>query len=234
MRRRGSMSWRFEEQVDPLLHAALYAREALGLEVQSVASAPPLLMSTPTTAQGVLSGVERGEASGMWLRWWQHLVQVRVEAAQEMAAGTWESDSGVRHPDDMWPTGGGGPLRRAVDALEEEARSWVRDGPRSPSERRSCFTQDQVELAVRQASSERHVPVGSLSVVVFVLAVRGVWWHNWSPGVLLCSTSMSKDTDAAQTALTEALCQHWLDGARARLETARSGGSAKPGGTTDG
>ncbi len=70
----GSMSWRFAESVDVMPHVALYARDALRLQVPLSPGVPPALEGPVPDRRQVLDAEKRNQAGLQWTDWWNGLV----------------------------------------------------------------------------------------------------------------------------------------------------------------
>jgi len=207
MRVAGRPSWRFafgNGQASDL-HAALYARDAAGLDVPAAPDVPPRLAAdwlagdasprpTAVTAAG------RASAAGQWLPWWRALLAVKVSivdsrppANGDMAATlAWAKllhSSAVFDPPEFAALAATRELRAVITATYA---AW----PQVP-DRSGSFDYGLIRSTAEQIAAEFGVPIEAMDARAHVLDVRGSWWHVVGPGCVLCSPGATSDPAVA-------------------------------------
>jgi len=66
--------------------------------------------------------------------------------------------------------------------------------PRTPTE----LPLQVAAAAAAAVAFDHHVPLDAVRGVLFPLAVSGLWWAQWAPGVVLCSLDALSDPPTAQ------------------------------------
>ena len=135
MKLAGSPSWTFRHGIAQLPHAAVYVRDAAGLQPPPDAVLPPRLGVPEHQRRDVLDQRRRAEAGAHWLRWWRGLVTAeatdRGNGGEIIQHSFWPGDDGT--------IAGLGPgnqsaLRQAVAAAFADGCRW-RPPYRKPSGR---------------------------------------------------------------------------------------------------
>jgi hypothetical protein len=206
MRVAGSESWTFRHGIAQLPHAAVYVRDATGLEPAPDSVVPPCLGVLDDERRDVLDEAGRAEAGAQWLRWWRGLVA--AEATRRGSPGEVVQDS-------FWPgydgsIAGLGPgdqsaLQRAVAAAFDDGCSWLRRWRSAvPETDRMCFEWHLVRDVAEDVARRRQVSPGAVRGAVVVLRVEGNWWAGFGSGVAACSVACAQDPQIARDVLLEA------------------------------
>ena len=89
-------------------------------------------------------------------------------------------------------------LREAAVTTWGPGNVWttrhVLDRPRTPTELPRQVAAD----AAAAVAFDHHIPLDAVRGVLFPLAVSGLWWAQWAPGVVLCSLDALSDPPTAQ------------------------------------
>jgi len=106
-------------------------------------------------------------------------------------------------------------LRSAAIELWPAAKIWVKKHARhvssSPSSAKMSVSRALVEDAVYSIRATHRNSPPRLSGVLLPLAVDGVWWTSWGPGVTLCSSSSMTDESVAHQIVLETLTSNIVD-----------------------
>ncbi len=205
MKLAGSESWTFGHGIEHLPHAALYVRDATGLQPPPDPILPPRLTLPDDDRPSVLDQAGRTEAGAQWLRWWGALVV--DEAAQRR-----NSSGGLRYglwPDDNgWIANLGGDqaaLQQAVAATFHDAGRWFdRHRPPEPDTGRACFEWHLVRHIAEDVARRHHVSPGAVRGYAVVLRVDEIWWAGFGSGATACSVAAAQDPQTARDVLLEA------------------------------
>lgn len=210
MYRRGSASWRFEQDNAQFLHLALFVRDAARLPVAPSAAIPPCLAGeVPDHAAAVPSG-EQDAAAGQWAAWWGRLLTQAAREARRpraQAAGTdplaherdrIEGREQVFDPPEFGSLAGLPAVQAAAIATFADAVQWSgrRDG-QLPARSPEPFPWALVRDAAEGTAAELGIPIGDLDAVTHVLDVTGSWSYLVGPGCALCSAAVAADPPAA-------------------------------------
>jgi hypothetical protein len=206
MRLAGSESWTFGHGIAQLPHAAVYVRDATGLEPPPDPVVPPGLGVPDDERRDVLDETGRAEAGAQWLRWWRGLVAAgatdRVSPGEVIQHGFWPGDDGR--------IAGLGPgdqsaLQRAVAAAFDDGCSWLRRWrPPEPDASQECFEWYLVRDVAEEVARRHKVSPGAVRGTVVVLWVEGKWWAGFGSGVTACSVACAQDPQTARDVLLEA------------------------------
>jgi hypothetical protein len=204
VRRAGSKSWAFRHGIAQLPHAALYVRDATGLQPPPDGVLPPRLGVPDHERRDILDENGRAEAGTQWLRWWRGLVT---------AEATESSGEALQH--NFWPNGNGriaglGPgdqsaLQQAVTAAFDDGCSWLhRWRPPVPQTERACFEWQLVRDIAEDVARRHQVSPGAVRGTAVVLRTEGNWWAGFGSGVTACSVACAQDPQIARDVLLEA------------------------------
>lgn len=205
MRLAGSPSWTFGHRIVQLPHAAVYVREATGLQPPPDPVLPPPLGIPDDERRDILDETGRAEAGAQWLRWWRGLVA---------AEATERSRNGEGTPQSFWPgddgrIGGLGPgdqsaLQQAIAAAFNDGCSWLqRRRPLAPETERACFEWHLVRDVAEDVARRHQVSPDDVRGTAVVLRVEGSWWAGFGPGVTACSVACAQDPQTARDVLLE-------------------------------
>ena len=206
MRRAGSESWTFGHGIEQLPHAAIYVRDATGLEPPPDSVLPPHLGVLDDERRDVLDESGRAEAGAQWLRWWRGLVV--AEAAQGstpravIQRSFWPGDDGR--------IAGLGPgdqsaLQQAVAAAFEDGCRWFgHHRPPEPDTSQGCFEWRLVRDVAEYVARRHQVSPGAVRGNAVVLRVDGNWWAGFGSGATACSLACAQDPQTARDVLLEA------------------------------
>ncbi len=217
--------WRLTQSVEQLLHIALYTRAVLGLPV--TAGAPPPLRGAPDPGPA-LGDREAVPAVAAWGQWWNDQVALvalmrgadrptPAPPARAATPGGMGSPPHARGDRDRWAGwthwrervtyGPAGPpdydgldelLRPAAVSTWKAADTWTtRHVQGRPPDQTELGWAVAAEAAAAVAF-DRDVPVGELHGLLLPLAVTGIWWAQWAPGIVLCSFDAITDPTAAR------------------------------------
>lgn len=206
MKLAGSESWTFGHGIEQLPHAAVYVRDATGLEPPPDPVLPPRLGVPEDERRDVLDAAGRAEAGAQWRCWWRGLV-----AAE--ATGRDRPGEVLQHS--FWPGSDGriaglGPgdqsaLRHAVMAAFDDGCRWLgRHRPREPDASQECFEWHLVRDVAEDVARRHRVSPGAVRGYAVVLRVDGNWWAGFGPGMTACSVACAQDPQTARDVLLEA------------------------------
>jgi len=215
MRQAGRESWRFAQDIDQGLHALLYVRDALDLDVERGGSLPPRLKGDLPERSGLLDADSRERAALGWPSWWDNVLGERV--GFEFASrpeGTdqrrWMRELAERHrlvaDHPEWASLADRPaLQAAARALWTEGCRWADAArrPLLPPTRHDLFRWDLVRDVAEDCASRHQVGVGAVGGCALVLIVEGTWWEVVAPGAAVCSVSAAADPESATAILSE-------------------------------
>jgi hypothetical protein len=206
MKRAGSPSWTFRHGIAPLPHAAVYVRDATGLQPPPDPVLPPGLGVPEDERREVLDEDGRAEAGAQWLRWWRGLVT--AEAIERSSPG-----EAIQHsfwPGDHGRIAGLGPgdqsaLQQAVAAAFDDGCSWFhRWRPPAPQTERACFEWHLVRDVAEDVARRHQVSPGAVRGTAVVLRAEGNWWAGFGSSVTACSLACAQDPQTARDVLLEA------------------------------
>jgi hypothetical protein len=207
----GRPSWRFSEKADAMQHAALYVRDAAGLDVPGAPDLPPPLAGVVPDRRSTLEPGLRSAAAAQWRRWWRDVLAWTGEEHDpaghpDLADWAGERERGLHRigaPPDFDGLRDRPELREAVVALYAEGRDWADEPLRRsrPPEGTACFPYDAIRRCAEDVIADRRVSPEDVSARAFLLAVQGPWWSVVAPGVLLCAQATLDDATATERAL---------------------------------
>jgi hypothetical protein len=214
MRRAGRESWRFAHNIDQSLHALLYVRDALDLDVDRGGSLPPRLKGDLPERSGLLDANSRQRAGLEWPSWWDNVLGERVGFELESRPeGTdqrrWMRELVERrlvadHPE--WASLADRPaLQAAARELWTEGCRWAGTTrrPLLPPTRHDIFRWDLVRDVAEDCAARNHVGIGAIKGCALVLIVEGIWWEVVAPGAAVCSVSAAVEPESARAILSE-------------------------------
>lgn len=217
MRRAGSESWRFAHDIDQTLHAQLYVRDALSLEVDHGPVVPPHLTGDLPERSGLLDAGARQQAALDWPGWWSNAVAQRASieldpGPQGADRGLWMRELAERYrlvadPPEWASLSDHRALQAAARALYVEGCRWADTArrPLLPPARRDVFKWELVRDVAEATAAEHAVSVGAINGCALVLVVEGIWWELVSPGVALCSVAAATNADSTVAILRQVL-----------------------------
>lgn len=220
MRRIGSESWRFSHDIDHTLHALLYIRDALGLEVDDAGATPPRLSGDVADRSAMLDTAIRRQAAREWPSWWQAAVAQRARTElkpRPSRAGRheWMREVALRHhlvadPPEWSSLAERPALRAAARLLWDESCRWFTPArqPYLPPERGDVFAWELVRDAAERAGASHQASPGTVNGCALVLVVDQAWWQLFTPGVALCSASAATNPDTTAAILAEVFDSH--------------------------
>jgi hypothetical protein len=206
VRRAGSQSWSFAHGIEQLPHAAVYVRDAAGLEPPPDPVLPPRLGVADDQRRDVLDAAGRAEAGAQWLRWWRGLVAAeateRVSPGEVIQYSWWPGDDGRIAGLGL---GDQSALQQAVAAAFYDGCRWFgRHRLPEPGTGRECFEWHLVRDVAEQVARGHQVSLGAVRGTAVVLRVDGNWWAGFGPGVTACSVTCAQDPQTARDVLLEA------------------------------
>ena len=202
MKLAGSPSWTFRHGIAQLPHAAVYVRDAAGLQPPPDAVLPPRLGVPEHQRRDVLDQRRRAEAGAHWLRWWRGLVTAeatdRGNGGEIIQHSFWPGDDGT--------IAGLGPgnqsaLRQAVAAAFADGCRWR---PPVPQTERACFEWHLVRDVAEEVARRHQVSPSAVRGTAVVLRVEGTWWAGFGSGATACSLACAQDPRTARDILLEA------------------------------
>ena len=215
MRQEGSESWRFAHDIDQVLHAVLYVRDSLGLDVEEARAIPPRLAGDVPDRSNLLNSVARHEVARDWPHWWSKAVAVRGTTElgpRDAQKEAWLREIGARHnlvadPPDWSSLSGQPALQDAARSLYVEGCQWFSSARRPflPPLNRDVFKWELVRDVAEATAAEHGVNVGVINGCALVLVVEGSWWELVSPGVALCSVAAATTPDSTVAILEDVL-----------------------------
>lgn len=222
----GMVSWRLTQSVEQLLHVALYTRAVLDLP--ATAGAPPPLRGGPDPSPALLDPNPAPVTAAWEAWWDDQIALTALLRGADRAPGAppppaaaagarSSASAGPREDRDRrarrtrWqervthaPTG---PpdydgldrlLRPAAVASWRAADTWttryVRGRPPDQAELGWAVAAD----AAAAVAFDHDVPLGAVRGLLLPLAVTGIWWTQWVPGIMLCSFDALTDPAAAR------------------------------------
>lgn len=220
MKLAGSRSWRFAAEASELLHLALRVRDGAALEVPEAADVPPVLLGEPFGAGGAgrSGGVgSRGSADGEvdpllagaeWLTWWREAVDLearRVLLRPDQVTEPWGKVSRrlraelrrLATPPRFDGLADRPSLQAAARVVGRTPHGWVDRELQAHRHSRALIDWPVVDAAVHQVAAATGAPVNGMNGCALVLLVRGVWWRQVGPGVVLASVAAAGDPGAA-------------------------------------
>lgn len=217
MRFAGEGSWRLAVSAGSSLHALLWLRDALALDVPGD-DMPPALVDVPPDRSDTISASDRPGAAVRWARWWRE--QLAVEAAEQLvespsapeAFAAWvgrshEARQRAGAPPDFAALSDVPALQRAASQLYREVREHVDRRERTlsasapPASPPSAISARDVVAAV---ADEQGVSPGALRAAVLVLDAEGVWWRAVAPGTVACTADCLEDSTHTEAVLRAA------------------------------
>jgi len=187
---------RFAGDTPQIPHGLLFARDALGLDVEAATGIPPRLAGEVPDLGHLLDAGLRAEAAEQWPSWWRTVVH--QEAAMHLGLGAEQLRAVADAPE--WSSLNDRPaLQAAARATFELGARWF-ETRRPPLEQELAMFEwrTPMDLAERVAA-ELGIEVGAISGCVLVFIVEGLWWELISPGVALCSFAATQDPETAET-----------------------------------
>ena len=207
MRRAGSESWRFAQDIDQTLHALLYVRDTLGLDVEEARDIPPRLAGDLPDRSNLLDANARREAGRDWSAWWHSAVEAQAKTQLGApGAATQEQLRGIDPPE--WSSLSGHlALQQAARGLYVEGRRWFEPArqPFLPPTCRDVFTWELVRDVAEATAVEHGVSLGAINGCALVLVVEGNWWELALPGVVVCSVAAATEPDSTVAILRQVL-----------------------------
>jgi len=212
MRQGESESWRFAHDFDQILHAVLYVRDCLGLDVEEARGIPPRLAGDIPDRSNLLNSVSRHEVARDWPNWWNKAVEER--GTNQLGTRDVERDPLRRQIDARHKLVADPPEWSALSgqpALQEAARSLYLEGcqwfssarrPFLPPSNQDIIKWELVRDSAEATAAEHGVSVGAINGCAFVFVVEGSWWELVSPGVVLCSVAAAT-TPASTVAILQ-------------------------------
>lgn len=137
MRQAGSESWRFAHDINQTLHALLYVRDAIGLDVEQTGGIPPRLAGEVPDRSAPLGPEDRRDAARDWPEWWHGAVASQARTQLEPPSARterWLQEITERHrlvadPPEWSSLAGSPALQQAARALFLDGCRWA--GPAS-------------------------------------------------------------------------------------------------------
>jgi len=215
MRRAGNQSWRFAHDMDQTLHALLYVRDALGVDVEEARGIPPRLAGEVLDRSNLLDPGAHNEVAQDWSAWWHSAVAAQATTQLgSPGAGSEERlrEIAARHrlvadPPEWSSLSGHPALQRAAQSLYVEGCRWFSPArqPFLPPARSDVFKWELVRDVAEAAAAEHKVSVGVINGCALVLVVEEIWWELVAPGVALCSVTAATNPDGAVAILRQVL-----------------------------
>lgn len=208
----GSDSWFLSMSVDAMPHAALYIRDALGLDVTDDKASPPPLSHRPPDRKFLLTQDESAQARPEWLAWWRLILEGEARfhdpSSDRTDFSAWHSVIAaerartVGEPPEFDALAGSPVLRRAVVELFPEASHW-RDHTSSRGAREPLIPWE-ITRDVANAVAERYmVSLGRVRGVILILGVDGTWAQILKPGIMICAEACLADSTTAADRLRD-------------------------------
>ncbi len=205
----GSPSYVFAEDASQVAHVALYVRDALGLDVAQDPCTPPALTGSVPDRRHLIAPETRDQAALQWPSWWAAVVAIEGEEnlGRPPRPSDYESWLANRRPMGLPPDYEGlwdrPQLQQSVARIFREADDWTSAARRALQYPvfQSEFQPSLTTRVAQEVANAKHVDVGSVHGCVLVLAVEGIWRHQFSPGVALCSQSAAEETLEAERVL---------------------------------
>ncbi len=211
VKRAGSESWRFAEDLGQIPHAMLFVRDALRLDTGSGTGIPPRLAGEIPDRSSLLDSAVRAEAARQWAAWWRGVIG--AEPSAHLGPGTVDP-AGQRQVLENYrqivdPTvrgtslAGWSVLQPAAEALFTEGCRWA-DAARQPllppaRMRPGMFDWHLVRDTAEAVAAE--AGVGVIDGSVSLLLVEGTWWELAAPQLVLCSVAAVEDPQVARAIL---------------------------------
>ncbi|ASN52002.1 hypothetical protein [Sinomonas sp. R1AF57] len=190
--RAGQESWEFRGSLGFPTHAALYVRDALGLDTSADDVAPPALAADVPDRSDRLAPVDRSGAAAAWLGVWHALVD---------------------RPDS--PFVALESLRRApfVAAVWDEAVLWSNAARRgaASADPTGPIRWDIVQAVAAGVARDLGVGLERMRGGAEFVLVCGDWWRVARPGLVVASVQAASDP-ASATALLRAAFVSALEG----------------------
>lgn len=215
MQRAGGESWRFAHDIDQTLHALLYVRDALGVDVEENRGIPPRLESDVPDRSNLVDLDARHEVAQSWPVWWHDAVaaHARTELGPQGAGqDQWRRSVVERHrlvadPPEWSSLATTPALQQAARALYVEGCRWADTArrPLLPPARHDVFTWELVRDVAEATAAEHGVSVGAINGCALVLVVEGNWWELASPGVAVCSVAAATEPASTVAILRQVL-----------------------------
>lgn len=213
MRLAGTRSWRFAVDAGDLLHLALRVRDGARLQVPDAADVPPPL-STPPAPVSV--DLDRESAGAEWLSWWRELVALegrRHLLRPDQVSERWGTvtrrlraeQTALADPPRFAALRGRGGVYAAARAVGPGPRRSVDRALQAARGGRDVIDWAIVNSAVQAVAAETGADLYSLNGCALVLLVRGSWWQQVSPGVVLASLDAAADPSTADALVRAAL-----------------------------
>jgi hypothetical protein len=199
----GSESWTFGHRITQLPHAAIYVRDAVGLEPPPDPVLPPRMGVPDDELREILDEAGRAQAGADWLRWWRGLVP--AEAAEQGQPG--EVTQHRFWPGDDGRIAGLGPgdqsaLQHAVVASFDDGCHWLHR--LRPPVLAQTFEWHLVRDVAEDVARRRRVSLGTVRGAAVVLEVDRNWWASFGSGATACSVACAQDPTTAKNVLLEA------------------------------
>jgi hypothetical protein len=221
MQQDGSESWRFAHDIDQMLHAVLYVRDSLGLDVAEDRSIPPRLAGDVPDRSILLDSDARREGARDWPHWWSNAVAVRgitELGPRDAEMETWRREIGVRQnlvaDPPAWSSLSSQPaLQDGARSLYVEGCRWLSSARRPflPPLNRDVFKWELVRDVVEATAAEHGVNVAGMNGCALVLVVEGIWWDLVAPGVALCSIAAATAPGSTVAILEDVLASSLAD-----------------------
>lgn len=181
----GKESWEFRGSLGFPTHAALYVRDALGLDTSADDVVPPALATEVPDRSDRLARVDRSSAGDAWLGVWHALVDrpdspfVALESLTRapFIAAVW--DEAV-----LWSNAA---RRRAASADPAGPIRW-----------------DIVRAVAAGVAGDLDVGLERMRAGAEFLLVRGHWWRLARPGLVVASVQAASDPASAKALLRAA------------------------------
>lgn len=218
MKLAGRRSWRFAVEVSDLLHLALRVRDGARLQVPAAEDVPPELNVAP---EPTAVEVDRDAGGSQWLGWWRETTDLegrRQLLRPDQVSERWGTVTrrlraelaAVADPPRFDTLHGRPALQAAARAVGPTPRRWTDRQLQQARGGRDVIDWSVVNAAVHAVAVAAGVDVNDLNGCALVLLVRGRWWQQVSPGVVLCSVDAAGDRATAdalvRAALRSAVC----------------------------